>query len=179
MLNYPKFDFKEKLSQEQVDFLITHPLISLIDVLMEYIDVDGTSLRKYNRKIFDPLKIKKSLPDQNPLGHSSIMIWANILQRYKYNETNFEDYDLWLRLTADGHHLAKLNSPLHLYRIHESSITGKASEKKLHFLKQSKAKFMYLKNEIIKKHRWSWFNTKVCFFMLRDYFLYFYKRLKN
>lgn len=165
--------------QQQVDFLMKHPDTSLVDVLMEYTDDDGKSLQKYNSKIFDPGKIKRYLANKNPLGHSSIMIRADILKKYKYNQTDFEDYELWLRLTGDGYKLAKLESPMLLYRIHELSITSKSINDKSHFLKQSRAKKLYLSNEVIKRHRWSWFDTRVFFFMMRDYFLYIYKNLKN
>lgn len=165
--------------QQQLDFLTTHEDIALVDVLMEYINGNGNSLGEYNSKIFRPDKIKSYLANKNPLGHSSIMIRADILRKYRYHQTDFEDYELWLRLAADGYKIAKLETPLLQYRIHELSITGKSLIGKSAFLKQAKAKRLYLSNEITKKHRWSLFNTKVCFFMFRDYFLYIYKKLRN
>lgn len=165
--------------EKQVSYLDTHPEISMVDVLMTYFDENGEMLNQTNARIFSPADIKKALPKNNPLGHSSIMIKGGILRDYAYRNTNFEDYELWLRLIAGGHAIAKIEAPLLLYRIHKQSITSKAVSDKSHFLKQAKAKFKFLSYALGQKGRWSWFHTRVCFYMLRDYLLYIYKKIKN
>lgn len=163
----------------QVNFLNAHPDISMIDVLMEYIDENDAPLNQFNYRCFEPAAIRKKLANNNVLGHSSIMIRTAILKKHRYNVTWYEDYELWLRLTSNGHQIAKINKPLLLYRIHTQSITGIAVSDKSHFYKQGMAKATYLYSEIFHHFRLSKFNMRVSFYMIRDFLLYFYKRIKR
>jgi glycosyltransferase involved in cell wall biosynthesis len=62
-----------------------------------------------------------------PFIHPSVMIQTDVLQQYKYNPEALhnEDFDLWLRLAADGLKMANIPEFLLKYRWHDSNISVK------------------------------------------------------
>ncbi|MBN8784012.1 MAG: hypothetical protein ABS85_03635 [Sphingobacteriales bacterium SCN 48-20] len=162
----------------QVSFLEQHPDITLIDTWMTYINEQNLPTGFHNAKVFEPKEIRRKLARGNVLGHSSIMIRTEVLKQHRYHKTTYEDYELWLRLTAKGYWFQKLQESLLYYRIHTESITSQANTDKSHFRKQAEAKASFLRHELRGFH-WGWFQTRVTVSMLRDYFLYFYKKAKR
>lgn len=81
--------------------------------------------------------IRKTLPKENCIAHPSVMGRTDILKQYWYaeNQKNIEDYDLWLRLAADGCAIDKINRDLLLYRVHQQSVTSVHLRKGNVFLK--------------------------------------------
>ncbi|MDB5252647.1 MAG: glycosyltransferase [Flaviaesturariibacter sp.] len=69
--------------------------------------------------------IQRYLPKDNCIAHPSIMGRASLLKQYKYDPSQIEaeDYDLWLRLSADGHLVAKIDEPLLRYRFLDMGLT--------------------------------------------------------
>lgn len=93
-------------------------------------------------------QIKKYLPKGNCLAHPSIMINAGLLKKYKYSEDQpyyTEDYDLWLRLVADGYKIAKVNKVLLKYRVY----SGSKSTTTTSLIKATRTRLIYLKNRLV------------------------------
>lgn len=162
----------------QVQFLEQHPDITLVDTLMTYIDETDKPTGSCNARVFQRKDIRRQLTRQNVMGHSSIMIRAEVLKKHRYHKTTYEDYELWLRLAAKGYWFEKLQESLLLYRIHTASITSQANTDRSHFRKQAEAKVSFIGYEI-RRLNWGWFHTRVAASMVRDYFLYFYKKAKQ
>ncbi len=99
---------------------------------------------------------------QNCIAHPSVMMKTSIAKKYQYNlqQKNIEDYDLWLRLIADGHKIEKVPEKLLLYRVHETSITGSILRKVNPFYKQFHCKRKFLA-ERLAHGKWGSFENKV------------------
>ncbi len=163
---------------KQISFLLNNTGVDMIDCLMEYIDEDGKSLNKLNSNVVSSKDIKNILPKENCLGHSSILIRAEILRKYRYNNIGNEDYELWLRLVADGIVISKINEVLLFYRIHNNSYTSKAHVSGKQFFRQANSKLLFIKQEWLEKHRYSFFSLKVIIYMFKDYATGIYKNCK-
>jgi len=165
--------------EKQVNFLEGHKEVTMVDCVMEVIDKDGNSLKKYNSDIISEKEIRRSLPYNNHLGHSSIMIRANIYKKYKYRKTDAEDYDLWLRLANDNHVIHKIDEPLLKYRLHGNSYTDNKGRKRSRgTLRLAITKRNYLKTIHIRK-RFTFFNISVFFSMVKDYIVGYIKYYMN
>lgn len=164
--------------EKQLHYLQNNPSVDMIDCIMQYIDDEGKNLHKTNATELSYIEIKKTLPKSNCLGHSSILIRGAVLRKYKYKNVGNEDYELWLRMIADGIIIHKLNDILLKYRIHQNSYTFTAHTKGIQFLRQASSKKTFLLDEWIQKRRFSAFSLKVFFYMLLDYIIASYKLLK-
>ena len=96
-----------------------------------YIEKDGrvySKERKYP-EIVD--KSSKYLFKGTPLGHPTVMIKTELLQKYGYSEnTNLcEDVDLWFRLIRDGHVIHNLQEPLLNFRITDGTFRRRSISK--------------------------------------------------
>lgn len=107
-------------------------------------------------------QIKKRMLLRNCLAHPTVMLRTQIYQQYKYhrNQQAQEDYDLWLRLIADGYKLGKIPEPLLQYRRHGSSITGTVLRKSNPFFKQADCKWKFLKYQW-KQKKWNGYAAAV------------------
>jgi hypothetical protein len=81
--------------------------------------------------------------------------------KYEYNQKYSEDYDLWLRIIADGLVIEKLAEPLLLHRILPTSATR--FKKVNSYYRLGKVKFRFLWQQV-KKGKFSAFNAKVFLF---------------
>ena len=99
-----------------------------------------------DRQTITPGQIKKALLKQNCIAHPTVMIRSEIIKQLKYKEyqKNIEDYDLWLRMLNRGYRIAKLDEPLLLYRVHDSSITSIHLKKINPFFKHFLMKIKFL-----------------------------------
>ena len=70
-------------------------------------------------------EILRRLPRANCIAHPSVMIRTEALAKYNYDprQIGCEDYDLWLRMAADGARIDKLTERLLRYRMTQSSLT--------------------------------------------------------
>lgn len=64
--------------------------------------------------------------DRNKIPMLSVVVKAEIIKRYRFNEvfTPAEDYDLWLRMLIDGYKFRSIEQPLAAYRLHSASSTS-------------------------------------------------------
>ena len=63
---------------------------------------------------------------EHGMQHPTIMMKAEILKQFRYNQQNVpaEDYDLFSRLIAQGYKFTNLSEVLYTMRIHKSSISS-------------------------------------------------------
>lgn len=90
--------------------------------------IKGNESPKWNKvdkkQMYEGITIKdvtNILPYRNPINHSSVMVKKTALKNvggYKENIESQFDYDLWVRLAAEGYRLGKVNYPLACKRIH-------------------------------------------------------------
>ncbi len=113
--------------------------------------------------------IKKMMVFQNCIAHPTVMLRSQIAKKYQYNKEQLhcEDYDLWLRLLADGHRIEKIPEDLLQYRVHPTSVTGTYLRKTNPFFKQFYCKKKFLQQRI-NYARWGKFETLVLAGMLYD-----------
>jgi glycosyltransferase involved in cell wall biosynthesis len=153
---------------KQVDILDADNKIAFVDCIMQYVDENDKIIERTNAIQIHFEDIKKEMPRSNCLGHSSIMIRSSLLQHYRYENVGNEDYELWLRILADGNQMYKINEVLLLYRIHAGSYTLDAHKKGIQFFRQARSKWHFLKREWFRQKRLSWFSAKTFIFMLKD-----------
>lgn len=116
----------------QVNYLDTHPDVSVVAARASMINAEGEVTGEWSDDALhvSPGEIRRFMPFSNCLVHPSIMMRTAILKAYRFkeNQKGAEDWDLWLRLLADGHRIAKLSGVLLHYRVHMQSTM--AGEKK-------------------------------------------------
>lgn len=107
----------------------------------------GGGLRAYEhwlRSVTDARDVAREAFVECPVAHPTWMIRRSILDRYGYRDQGWpEDYDLLLRLLADGHRFGVIARPLVAWREHPARLThnhdayriGEFPRLKAHFLR--------------------------------------------
>ncbi len=164
---------------EQYEFLEANSFITVVATFIDFIDENGkkTGYWALDRKANTQNGIKNISVKECCIAHPTIMINTIVAQKYKYNPSQLhcEDYDLWLRLLADGYKIGKINDPLLMYRVHSKSITQIDNKKVNTYFKiaNCKKKFLLQSNTI------SAFRCSVFINMCSNYMLGFGKMIKN
>ena len=166
----------------QKKWLDDHPLTAVVGCTVQMIDEQnkGLGLWKDDQQTTTFKAIKAMMPWENCLAHPSVMIRTELAIQYKYdgNQQHTEDYDLWLRMLADGLIIEKVPQNLLLYRVHQSSITGSILRKSNPFFKQFNCKRRFLARRI-KGGTWGAFESKVLLTTLYDGLMGTGKKIKN
>jgi glycosyltransferase involved in cell wall biosynthesis len=107
----------------QREYLEAHPDHALVGTLVEAFppELVTDGFREYLRwqnAVVEPGEIATNIYVEAPFAHPSVMIRAGVFARIGgYRDGPFpEDYDLWLRLHAAGHRMAKIRRVLHAWR---------------------------------------------------------------
>lgn len=167
---------------EQKRWLDEHPGTSVVASIIEFIDDNDQPAGHWptDRATISAQRIRKKLPHDNCIAHPSVMVRAEILKTYRYKEyqKNIEDYDLWLRLLADGKIIEKIEKPLLLYRVHAQSVTGTQLKTGNFFLKHfhCKRKYLYYR---MSAGKFNLFDARVLGHMLSDLVMSQLKNLKR
>ena len=105
----------------QVEFLRTHPDVTVVGTQIEIIDDDGRPLGYRNYPLGSDA-IRDALRRFNALAHPAVMFRKDEISRaggYRHPEfQGAEDYELWCRLAQAGARFANLPQALLRYRIH-------------------------------------------------------------
>ncbi len=154
----------------QVEYLKQHPECGVVASRVILVDEEGRSQGRWDDdwNNITSMQIRNFLPRANCIGNSSVMLRADLLRGCGYicQPGVTEDYDLWLRLAADGVCFAKLEKQLLYYRLTPGSLTsqqlGFPSEyqqirSKKHFLAKS-----------LRQNRWGRFAWQVTLSLGRD-----------
>jgi len=116
--------------QRQYTYLEANQHCAALGSIAYFIDGHGRILHEGRR----PLSFEEILAScffHNPFWHSSVMFRREIALNLGGYDTRFrraQDYDLWLRMLADGHELRNLPEILVYFRMHESRVTRTDSE---------------------------------------------------
>ena len=163
--------------EKQVFYLLSKPSVSVVASYIEMIDETGkpTGIWSDDRKATSWRNIKAMLPWKNCIAHPTIMTRKTILREYRYTEAQIhsQDWDLWLRLAADGKIIEKIPEPLLLYRIHPDSVTSRSNKKKS-FLKRHESYQTYLRHSKLNA-----FNVKIWLGFLFNGTKLFLSRIKK
>jgi len=163
-----------KRLEKQINHLAKHD-VAILATTYHSIDEDRKPLPvwKTDRNTITPGQIRKTLPKDNCIAHPTTIAKAWVFKKYRYhpelvgkykfihNQTYSEDYDLWLRIAADGLAIEKLPEPLLLYRVLPNSLTRFGNVNI--FYRLARIKFRFLRNQIMHG-RLSWFHCQVFFF---------------
>lgn len=157
--------------QAQKAWLDAHPSTVMIATFSQEIDSKGKRLGFFapDRQIVSAKDIRRRMPQENCITHPSVMGRAATFRKYRYalNQRNIEDYDLWLRILADGGIIEKVPYELLLYRVHQSSITQTKLRRKNFFFKHFHCKRRFLVQRI-KSGKCNLFDLRVGVEMLLD-----------
>lgn len=168
--------------EKQVHWLLHHPNTAAVGTFIKIMHEDSTEKGEWllDRQTVSSDAIKKVMPKENCLAHPTMMMRADILKRYKYSasQKNIEDYDLWLRMLADGLVIEKISQPLLYYREHSTSVTSKYLRSQNPFLKNYHCKKKFLSQRRTEK-KWSHFESEVRKWMFRDRIMAFGKSVKQ
>ncbi|MGB4769908.1 MAG: glycosyltransferase [Chitinophagaceae bacterium] len=154
---------------QQVDYLEAHPEVSVLATRVSLINEQDQPLGYWeaDQQIMEPEQIRAFLPKDNCLAHPSIMARAELLKKYKYRseQSQAEDYDLWLRMAADGVVIHKLSEVFVQHRIVHNSFTR--SRQQNVFKKLAKTKFRFV-GHALSNGRWNGFVWKTLAFACMD-----------
>jgi glycosyltransferase involved in cell wall biosynthesis len=132
----------------QVAMLESDPSLALVAAFIERIAADGTPLPPWDadREARDPNSIQRMLPMGNCLAHPTVMARRGLLVSNPYDRHAWpaEDYELWMRLVAQGHRLGKVTEALLTYRVHPCSVTALAPSQGFFSEKENKARICLL-----------------------------------
>lgn len=165
--------------EKQVHWLLHHPGTAAVATCIRMIDANGNEKGDWllDSQTTTASAIKTAMPVENCLAHPTMMIRAEVLKQYMYSEEqkNIEDYDLWLRMLADGLIIDKIPQHLLYYREHAASVTSKFLRDKNPFLKNYHCKKKFLS----RRKKWGSFERKVAMMMVRDRIMAFGKSVKQ
>jgi glycosyltransferase involved in cell wall biosynthesis len=166
----------------QYNWLIENPKTAVVGSTIQYIDEANTLLGLWNddQQTKSYTAIRNMMPWRNCIAHPSVMIRKQVALKYPYNmyQQHTEDYDLWLRLLADGLVIEKVPQTLLLYREHSNSVTGNILRKSNPFFKQYHCKKRFLAARK-KQGRWGQFESKVLLTTLYDGMMGIGKNIKK
>ena len=174
--------FKDRV-QKQVQYLLDHPAIDIVGTHAVFFETNTQSPManwELDLNTITPSSIKKALTWENCMIHPSICMRSEIAKSLLYNEhqKNYEDYDLWLRATADNINIAKINEPLLYYRVQPNSITQSSIRKENFYFQKAGVKYRFICN-CLSKGKLNLFIIKVFLSTFADLFLGIGKSLKN
>jgi GT2 family glycosyltransferase len=162
---------------QQAAYFDAHPDVGVVDTVQACMDESDQRTGRTNSPVIEAKDIYQTLPKTNCLGHPSVMVRGDLLRTYGYRKVAYEDYDLWLRMAADGIGIVKLKTPLLLFREHSGSITGADHAGARHFQKVIHTKLFYLSGLTFTESMKP-FNLRVRAWLLRDIAIHSFKKLK-
>ncbi len=155
----------------QKKWLDDHPSTAVVGCTIQFIDEQNniTGLWKEDQATTTHKTIMEKMAWENCIAHPTVMMRKAVAIKYPYNsyQQHTEDYDLWLRMLADGLVIEKVPNNLLFYRVHHSSVTGSILRKANPFFKQfhCKRKFLHAR---IKEGKWGAFESNVLMATIHD-----------
>lgn len=162
--------FPQRL-EKQAQLLDADINVAMVAVKTLLIDSFGNE-KGYWREDFSAVtadQIRKLLPITNCISHPSVMIRRSVAEMYQYNPKQYatEDYDLWLRLSADGQRIEKLDEVLLKYRVHPATITVRTSSD---IYKELRTKLIFLVDAVLEGKTLTIFHLEVLNQLMCDLF---------
>lgn len=136
--------------QHQLDHLRKNPKVDVVATQVSLINEAGNDIGFWDDDVnhSDAKSIKKFLPVNNCIAHPTVMGKKEIFMQYRYNPVQklSEDYDLWLRMAADGKIIDKIPQPLLRHRILQTSFTRTRNVNV--FYKIAAVKWLFVKEQL-------------------------------
>jgi glycosyltransferase involved in cell wall biosynthesis len=158
----------ERLAK-QVDFLDHHQHTAVVATKIKLIDENDviTGNWKNDQLTHTSADIISYLPKGNCLCHPSMMIQRSVLEEYTYdtNQYGSEDWDLWLRLIANGYVIEKLPEVLLHYRITTDSVSATIDRSIGVLQKANRVRKKYLIKRL-RQGRFNRFDLRVTYYLL-------------
>jgi glycosyltransferase involved in cell wall biosynthesis len=114
--------------EKQVAKMESDSGIAVLASFVDFINEDGDVTGSWNtdREAVSENEIRSLMQKTNCIAHPTVMIRTDIAMKflYKQNQKGAEDWDLWMRILADGKRISKLPEVLLHYRIHPASVTA-------------------------------------------------------
>jgi len=111
---------------KQVTYLENNLKVAVLATRIAFINSEGEITGDWSddTKYTQEKSIRHAMAFSNCIAHPTVMVRAEVYKKYKYKiyQKSSEDWDLWLRLLADGLVIHKLDEVLLHYRIHPQSI---------------------------------------------------------
>jgi glycosyltransferase involved in cell wall biosynthesis len=110
------FAFPDRI-RKQLDFLVSHPDISMVGSQVVLIDEEGRPIGERHFGL-DHKSIVKNFTFVNDICHSTVL-WdrSKVGEDLRYDESfSVEDLELWFRLMLQGHRFANIDEPLIEYK---------------------------------------------------------------
>lgn len=167
--------------EKQVFFLDNNDSCAMVAAKVRLMDSSSmeTGVWLDDFRATSPAEILRQLPFANCIAHPTVMIRKKVAKQYEYDpdQPNSEDYDLWLRMAADGCVLSKIDDFLLQYRVHNESLTVLSNTQNAETKNiRTKAKFILKKVKLLQINA---FVLKVIAALLLDIFLIPLKRGKT
>lgn len=140
--------YPERISH-QVDFMDTHPEISICGSSYDVIGTNGEFLGHHRLPLNDK-EIRTSFLWSNPICHPSVIYRKELITRIGgYSGNSAEDYELWLRLLEEpGIRFANISKPLIGYRVPVVSLARRSRRAYVHVAGAQVRAFILTKNPI-------------------------------
>lgn len=134
--------------ERQVRFLDSYPGITVVAAFVDLIDTDGeaSGIWATDRETTTEVEIRRMMPRTNCIAHPTVMMRANIAKDLCY-EGRYQDWDLWLRMLARGHRIAKITEPMVKYRVHPGSDMGSAKKQLPLEVRLMRSRWEFLRHE--------------------------------
>ncbi|RPE08572.1 glycosyltransferase [Chitinophaga lutea] len=166
---------------KQAAWLDAHPGTALVGSFVVFINERGEETGSWagDRDHHTAAQIRQALPYLNCMTHPSVMARTVVMREYGYNplQQHIEDYDLWLRMQADGVVMEKVPEVLLQYRVHSASVTSLNLKNKNVFYKNFRCKRRFLKARLAKG-KLNGFDRAVLMGMLKDLAIGIVKSIK-
>jgi glycosyltransferase involved in cell wall biosynthesis len=165
--------------EKQYNYLRLHEGVDLLASVVQLINEKGNSIGFWedDKNNISPGEIRRFMAVNNCIAHPSIMAKADMFKQYRYDSDQYqaEDYDLWLRMLADGKKFHKLPDALLLHRVLPRSFTR--SQQKNIFYKLATTKFRFFVRQL-GKGRLNGFTLRTALFSITDSIRGFFKATK-
>ena len=165
---------------KQYTYLENNPATGLVasvaDLISETNEPAGTW--SDDRKHVSARSIRNFLPLNNCIVHPAVMIRSDLLKiyRFRHDQSQAEDYDLWLRLAADRVRIDKIEEPLLKHRILQRSFTRTRQQNV--FWKNARTKMRFTRNAV-RKGQINLFVLKTLGFAFTDLVMGAGKKIKS
>ncbi len=140
--------------EKQINFLDKNPNVSTVAAHIRLMNADGEESGYWgsDMKTNSWSEIYNALPKEDCIAHPTVVIRKSIISKYLYRsaQKNVEDWDLWLRMAADGLKIGKINEVLLKYRIHIDSVTMSKNTPESSQIKVNKCKQRFLSYQLAK-----------------------------
>jgi glycosyltransferase involved in cell wall biosynthesis len=160
--------------ERQAAYLDGNPGCTVVGVRVCFMDAAGEPRGFWNDDLATPSsrEIRRFLPRANCIAHPGVMVRKSALTRYGYAKAQegSEDYDLWLRMCADGLVIDKLDEILLRYRLNPVSVTA-VSKRKRPDLKNVRTKSCFLWQRL-RHGTMNGFDLAVFLNLFRDLFFF-------